>query len=80
MTKYSLILARNFNFDLKFYMWNYKIAMATFRTSHCQDGDEDALENLNTWKRTSRRIQTGILSKKSKIYTLKFSVRGVLDR
>ena len=42
-------------------MWNYKIAMATFRTSQCQDGDEvlnavnedvrakkDALENLNT--------------------------------
>ena len=21
-------------------MWNYKIAMATFRTSQCQDGDE----------------------------------------
>ena len=21
-------------------MWNYKIAMATFRTSPCQDGDE----------------------------------------
>ena len=21
-------------------MWNYKIAMATFRTSSCQDGDE----------------------------------------
>ena len=42
-------------------MWNYKIAMATFRTSQCQDGDEvlkcrewgcqdtkHALENLNT--------------------------------
>ena len=42
-------------------MWIYKIAMATFRTSQCQDGDEvlnavnedvrakkDALENLNT--------------------------------
>ena len=42
-------------------MWNYKIAMAAFRTSQCQDGDEvlnavnedvraqkDALENLNT--------------------------------
>ena len=42
-------------------MWNYKIAMATLRTSQCQDGDEvlkcrewrcqgtkDALENLNT--------------------------------
>ena len=42
-------------------MWNYKIAMATFRTSQCQDGDEvlkcrewrcqaqkDALESLNT--------------------------------
>ena len=43
-------------------MWNYKIAMATFRTSQCQDGDEvlkcrewryvraqkDAVENLNT--------------------------------
>ena len=41
-------------------MWNYKIAMATFRTSQCQDGDEvlkcrecvraqkNALENLNT--------------------------------
>ena len=40
-------------------MWNYKIAMVTFRTSQCQDGDEvlkcrewgraqeDALENLN---------------------------------
>ena len=35
-------------------MWNYKIAMATFRTSKCQDGDEvfkcrekDASENLN---------------------------------
>jgi len=21
-------------------MWNYKIAMATYRTSQCQDGDE----------------------------------------
>ena len=21
-------------------MWNYKIAMSTFRTSQCQDGDE----------------------------------------
>ena len=43
-------------------MWNYKIAIATFRTSQCQDGDEvlkcrehedvraqkDALANLNT--------------------------------
>ena len=42
-------------------MRNYKIAMATLRTSQCQDGDEvlkyrewrcqgkkDALENLNT--------------------------------
>ena len=39
-------------------MWNYKISMATLRTSQCQDGDEvlsedvraqkDALENLNT--------------------------------
>ena len=42
-------------------MCNYKIAMATLRTSQCQDGDEvlkcrewrcqgtkDALENLNT--------------------------------
>ena len=44
-------------------MWNYKIAMATFRTFQCQDGDEvlkchewrcqgtkikDALEKLNT--------------------------------
>ena len=46
-------------------MWNYKIALATFRTSQCQDGDEvlnvmsedaraykDALENLNTQKST----------------------------
>ena len=34
-------------------MWNYKIAMATLRTSQCQDGEDvraqkDALENLNT--------------------------------
>ena len=42
-----------------FHMWNYKIAMATFRLSQCQDGDEvlnvvnedvraqkDTLENL----------------------------------
>ena len=42
-------------------MWNYKIGMATFRTSQCQDADEvlkcvnedvraqkDALGNLNT--------------------------------
>jgi len=51
--------------------------MAAFLTSQCQDGDEvlngvnkdvraqkDALENLNTRKSTSRRILTGILSKK----------------
>ena len=44
-------------------MWNYNIAMATFRTSQCEDGDEvlkcrewicqgtkNALENLNTQK------------------------------
>ena len=61
-------------------MWNYKIAMATFCTSQCQDGDEvwnvmnedvraqkDALENLNTRKSTSRRILTGILSKNSEL-------------
>ena len=63
-------------------MWNYKIAMATFRTSQCQDGDEvlkyhewrmdvraqkDALENLNTRKSTSRRIITDILSKNSEL-------------
>ena len=41
-------------------MWNYKTAMATFRTSQCQNGDavvkcsewrwaqKDALENLKT--------------------------------
>ena len=28
---------------------------------------KDALENLNTWKSTSRRIQTGILSKNSQL-------------
>ena len=53
--------------------------MATFRTSQCQDGNavvrcyegrrqmafrlKDALEDLNTRKKTSRRILTGILSK-----------------
>ena len=63
------------NFGAKFYMCNYKIAMATFRSSQCQDGDEvlkcsedfraqkDALENLNTRKSTSRRILPGISSK-----------------
>ena len=40
MTNYSLILARNFSVNLYFHMWNYKIAIATFRTSQCQDGDE----------------------------------------
>ena len=47
------------NFGVKFYMWSYKIAMATFLLSQCQDGDEvlnavneddraqkDTLENL----------------------------------
>ena len=58
-------------------MSNYKIAMATFRTSQCQEGDEvneadvraqkDTLENLNTRKSTSRRILTGILSKNSEL-------------
>ena len=61
-------------------MWNYKIAMATFRTSQCQDGDEvlkclewrcqglkRPLENLDTWKSTSRRILTGILTKNSEL-------------
>ena len=57
-------------------MWTYKIAMATFRTSQCQDGIEnskfyewrceggafkDALENLNARKSTSKNILTGIL-------------------
>ena len=37
---YSLILARYFSINLYFHMWNYKIAMAIFRTSPCQDGDE----------------------------------------
>ena len=27
--------------NLLFHMWNYKIAMATFHTSQCQDGDRD---------------------------------------
>ena len=48
-------------------MRNYKIAMATLRTSQCQDGDEvlkyrewrcqgtkDALENLNTQENTKK--------------------------
>ena len=58
-------------------MSNYKIAMATFRTSQCQEGDEvnevdvraqkDTLENLNTRKSTSRRILTGFLSKNSEL-------------
>ena len=61
-------------------MRNYKIVVATFRTSQCQDGDEvlnvmnedvraekDALENLNRRKSTSRRILTGILSKNSEV-------------
>ena len=26
--------------NLQFHMWNYKIAMATFRMTQCQDGDE----------------------------------------
>ena len=60
-------------------MWNYKIVMATFCKSQCQDGDEvstfyewqcqgikHALENLNTRKSTFRRILTGILSRHSK--------------
>ena len=34
----SFILARNFSINLYHHMWNYKIAMATFRTSQCQDG------------------------------------------
>ena len=28
------------NFGVKFYMWSYKIAMATSCTSQCQDGDK----------------------------------------
>ena len=63
---------------------NCKIAMATFRTSQGQDGDEvytihewrwqgikRALENLNTRKSESRKILTGILSKNSESSELK---------
>lgn len=28
------------NFGAKFHMWNYIIAMATFHTSQCKDGDK----------------------------------------
>ena len=44
---------------------------------------KDALENLNTPKRTSRRILTGILSKilnLSQIYALNVQESGVFDR
>ena len=57
---------------------NYSIILATFRTSQCQDSDEilkcyegryqgikRRFQNLNTRKRTSRTILTGILSKNS---------------
>ena len=79
VTNYSIILARNFSVNCNFICEIKKIAMATFCTSQCQDGDEvltwnavnedvraqkDALQNLNTQKSTSRRILTGILSKK----------------
>ena len=74
---HSLILARNFSVNLYFHPWKYKITMATFRTSQCQDGKENskcyewrcqggafknALENLNARKSTSKNMLTGILS------------------
>ena len=31
----------NFQYNLLFHMRNYKIAMATFRTSQCQDDDRN---------------------------------------
>lgn len=62
------------NLVTKFHMRNYKIVMATFRTSQGQDGVKnimnkdfrtlkDAWENINTRQSTSRRILSGILSK-----------------
>ena len=72
------------NFGMKFqhqfiifYIWNYKMSMATFCMFQCQNGVKvlnvmnenisalkDTWEiNLNTWKSTSRRILTGILLK-----------------
>ena len=70
-------------------MWHYKIAMATFHTSHCQDGEE--VLKCGEWRcqGTKRRFRkpeharehqeglTGILLKKSeKFWTLqaKFKV------
>ena len=68
-------------------MWNYKIAMATFGTSQCQDGNK--VLKCHEWrcqgikrhfrkpeqnKSTSRRILIGILSKN---FELRES--GVLD-
>ena len=42
-------------------MWNYKIVMATFRTSQCQDGDEVSAEVLKCreWRcqGTKRRLE-----------------------
>ena len=67
-----VILARNFRVNLKFHMWNYKIAMATFRTSQCQDGDEvlkcrewryQGTKRQKTWTHESKRGKRGILSK-----------------
>ena len=77
------VLAPNFNINLKFNMWNYKIAMATFLMLQCQYGFKglnvmnedvrvlkDTLENLNTWQSTSQKIPTSILLKNSETWEL----------
>ena len=65
------------------HVWNYKIAMATVRSSACQDGDEvlkdrewrcqaqkDSLENLNTQRNINKDSNRYLPKKSEKFWTM----------